>query len=174
MPRLAPERVSGALVRSASTLCLVPSPVRYRKRLVALTHSPQQVGEVDHAAGGALGHAALDGGDAVDLPGPEARPEPVDKTAHVGIGRRLLQAVRPHLPLAEGLDLAGDELHLLNAEARIDRLQALVEQADEMWHLPGRPGRPDPQGGAAPVDPLQQEVEAAHALATLLRSLHRS
>ena len=82
------------------------------------------------------------------------------------------RAVRPRrcraaaiCALAQGLDPAGDEDHLLDAEARIDRLDRRSSKSLARWRA-SRVGRAVPIRRAAlrPVDPAQDEVEPAHAL----------
>ena len=127
--------------------------------------APAQRRERRHAPGHPLRREGLDRGDPVDPVRPEARAEAVDEPAHVGI-RRMAggDAVGLGLRLAERLGPAGEQHHLLDAEARIDGLQPLVEQARQVMMLPGRPGGADPEAGALLVDAPQDQVEAAHAL----------
>jgi hypothetical protein len=67
--------------------------------------------------------------------------------------------------MGKRLDHARHEHRLLDAEAGIDETEALAEQAKEVARIARRPRRGDADALAQVVDPAEDEVEAACALA---------
>jgi hypothetical protein len=111
----------------------------------------------------------LDRREAVHVARADLRGQAVNQAAHVGVrGADPGDAAGLKLRLRERLDLAGDEHDLLDAEARVDRLQALVEELRQVRGVARRLRRADPQVRAFLIHPAQDQVEPAHAL----RALH--
>jgi hypothetical protein len=76
----------------------------------------------------------------------DAGAEPVDERTHVRFSDILFpKAASMDLRLAQRLDLARDQHHLLDAEAGVDGLQPLVEEPGQMSRVPVGPGCADPQ-----------------------------
>ena len=124
------------------------SPAR-RTRLVARARGSSRVER--------SGTRLSNGREAVDLLHADAGTETVDEVADVCLAGVLLTKT-PCLDLCihQRLDLAGDKDDLLDAEAGIDGLQALVEELGEMRRVPIGLRGADAQASALPIDPLDQ------------------